>query len=135
MDQQKQLEQMVLVCLDTAKAMLDEYKMVVPFGIRSFSDSEDIKMNCPSDNQTSHDWNHQIQEVVSELKAYVRHENVFSTAVVTELASEGETGIGLQIETPESSVLFVYPFRNQKDEWIIDEPVQTEPLFENVFNG
>ena len=34
MDQQKQIEQLVLLCIDTAKEMLKEYKVIVPFGIR-----------------------------------------------------------------------------------------------------
>jgi len=51
-DQQKQIEKLVLTCIDTAKAMLDEYEQVVPFGIRAFNDSEDLKMNCPGDKKT-----------------------------------------------------------------------------------
>lgn len=133
MDQQKQLEQLVLVCLDTAKAMLNEYKLVIPFGIRAFNDSEDMKMNCPADSHPNENWDIQIDEVVKELKVFVDTENIFATALVTELASEGETGIGLQVETPSTSVLFVYPFKKEKDEWVIDEPIQTDQLLSRVF--
>ena len=135
MDQQKQLEQLVLVCLDTARGMLDEYKLVIPFGIRAFSDSEDMKMNCPAKNDSDEDWNTQIDAVVNELKHFVSNENVFATALVTELESDGESGIGLQIETLDSSVLFVYPFKKETDEWVIDEPVQTDQLLSSVFEN
>jgi len=133
MDQQKQIEQMVLSCIDTAKAMLDEYGMVVPFGIRSYTDKEDMKMNCPLENNPDEGWNEQIERVVSELKTFVRDENIFATALVTDLEADGETGIGLQIETELSSVLFVYPYSRKNDEWCIEEPVQTDQLLSTVF--
>ena len=133
MDQEKVIESLVLTCVDTAKAMLDEYGVVVPFGIRAFNDSDDLKMNCPADEQRDDDWTEQINNVVSELKGFVAEESIFATALVTELASDGETGIGLQIETELSSVLFVYPFKKQDDEWKIDEPIQTDQLLATVF--
>lgn len=133
-DQQKQLEQMVLTCIDTSKAMLDEYKTVIPFGLRAFKDSEDMKMNCPVEKKPEADWEEQIQAVVSELKQYVENENIASTILVTALSAGEEQGIGLQIENELSSVLFVYPYRRENEQWIIGEPVQTEQLLASVYN-
>ena len=133
MDNNKKIEQMVLTCIDTAKAMLDEYEIVIPFGIRCYIDSEDMKMNCPGASKPDTDWNKQIDMVVNELKAFVSDEAVFATALVTELQSDESTGLGLQIETQLSSVLFVYPFKKVDDDWIIDEPVQTDQLLNCVF--
>lgn len=133
MDQQKQIEQLVLLCIDTAKEMLKEYKVIIPFGIRTFNDSEDMKMNCPGDEIPEGDSSKQVDNVVRELKEFVANENIFATAFVTELESDGESGIGLQIETEQSSVLFVYPFRKQDDDWVIDEPIQTGQLLTRVF--
>jgi len=132
-DQQKQIEQLVLLCIDTAKEMLKEYKLIIPFGIRTFNDSEDMKMNCPSDEIPEGDSSKQVDNVVSELKEFVANEDIFATAFVTDLESEGESGIGLQIETEQSSVLFVYPYRKQDDDWVIDEPIQTGQLLRRVF--
>lgn len=134
-DQQKQLETMVLACIDTAKAMLEQYEMVIPFGLRAFNDSEDMKMNCPAEKNPEADWQEQIESVVSELKEYVTSENVSATMVVSELAAGDEKGIGVQIETDMSSVLFVYPYQHKDDEWIIDEPVQTDQLLSTVFDN
>lgn len=133
MDQQKQIEQLVLLCIDTAKEMLKEYKVIIPFGIRAFNNSEDMKMNCPGDKLPGDDYAKQIDNVVSELKEFVANEDVFATAFVIELEAGGQTGIGLQIETTQSSVLFVYPYRKKDDDWEIDEPIQTEQLMEKVF--
>ena len=133
MEQQKKIEQLVLLCIDTAKEMLKEYKVIIPFGIRTFNDSEDMKMNCPADEISEGDSSKQVDNVVSELKEFVANENIFATAFVTELESEGESGIGLQIETEQSSVLFVYPYRKQDDDWVIDEPIQTGQLLTKVF--
>lgn len=110
MDQQKQIEQLVLLCIDTAKEMLKEYKVIIPFGIRTFNGSEDMKMNCPGDKSPESDYFKQIENVVHELKEFVANEDVFATAFVMELESEAGSGIGLQIETSASSVLFVYPY-------------------------
>ena len=133
MDQQKQIEQLVLLCIDTAKEMLKEYKVIIPFGIRTFNDSENMKMNCPGDKIPEADVSEQVENVVSELKEFVANEDIFATAFVTELESEGESGIGLQIEIEQSSVLFVYPYRKQDDDWVIDEPIQTGHLLAKVF--
>ncbi len=133
MDLEKQLEKMVLACIDTAKAMLDEYETVIPFGLRAFNDSEDMKMNCPAEQNSKADWNEQIEMVVSELKEFVEAENVSAVILVTDLKSEDESGVGLQIETEMSSVLFVYPYHKENDEWVIDEPIQTDQLLASVY--
>ena len=133
MDNNKKIEQMVLTCIDTAKAMLDEYDIVIPFGIRCYADSEDMKMNCPGDSKPDADWNEQIDMVANELKAFVSDEAIFATALVTELQSDESTGLGLQVETELSSVLFVYPFKKVDDNWVIDEPVKTDQLLNTVF--
>lgn len=133
MEQEKKIEKLVLVCIDTAKAMLDEYQTIIPFGIRVFDDSDDMKMNCPADKNPDADWNEQIDTVVSELKGFLANEDIAVTALVTALESDGEMGIGLQVETACSSVLFVYPYQQQNNTWIIDEPVQTEQLLTTIF--
>lgn len=133
MDQEKQLEKMVLACLDTAEAMLKEYETVIPFGLRAFNDSEDMKMNCPAKEGVKKDWDEQIEAVVSELKEFVENENISATVLVTGLQTDDESGVGLQIETEMSSVLFVYPYRREDDEWVIDEPIQTEQLLTSVY--
>jgi len=132
-DNSKKIEQMVLTSIDTAKAMLDEYETVIPFGIRCYADSEDMKMNCPGDDKPDADWNEQIDMVINELKAFVSDEAIFATALVTELQSDESTGLGLQIETELSSVLFVYPYKKIGDDWVIDEPIQTDQLLNTVF--
>ncbi len=124
---------MVLTCIDTAKAMLDEYEVVVPFGIRAYHDSDDLKMNCPAEDNPDTDWNEQIDAVVNELKGFISNENIFATTLVTELESEDEKGLGLQIESELSSVLFIYPFKKLNNEWVIDEPFQTDQLLSTVF--
>lgn len=135
MELEKQLEKMVLACIDTAKAMLGEYQTVIPFGLRAFNDSEDMKMNCPAEQNSTADWNEQITAVVTELKEFVATENIAATILVTDLQADDETGVGLQIETEMSSVLFVYPYHKENDEWVIDEPVQTEQLFDSVYGN
>ncbi|VAW72574.1 hypothetical protein MNBD_GAMMA10-1682 [hydrothermal vent metagenome] len=134
-DQQKKIEQMVLSCIDTAKAMLEEYEQVIPFGIRAFSDSDDLKMNCPADKNPQAGWSEQIDLVVSELRGFVSNDAICATALVTELESGAEKGLGVQVETELSSVLFVYPFRKQDDEWHIEEPVKTDQLLTTVYSN
>jgi len=135
MNEEKLIERLVTVSLDTARAMLDEYKLVIPFGIRVFRDNDDVKMNCPADKSPEADWNEQIETVVTELRDYVKNENIFATALVTSLEAESEMGIGLQVETELSSVLFIYPYSKKEGEWVIDEPVQTEQLLDTVFSA
>ncbi|VAW60048.1 hypothetical protein MNBD_GAMMA08-2865 [hydrothermal vent metagenome] len=133
MDNEKKIEQLVLTGIDTAKAMLDEYQLVVPFGIRAYKDNHDMKMNCSDDSDLQADWNEQINKVVTELKEYVKNENIFATVLVTDLQSDDSKGIGLQVESELSSVLFVYPYEKVKDEWVIDEPIQTDQLLTRVY--
>lgn len=133
MDQQKQMEQLVLTCIDTAKEMLKEYEAIIPFGIRTFNDSEDMKMNCPGDKNPEEDLTIQVDNVVSELKDFVAKENIYAVGIVTELEADSEKGVGLQVETTESAVLFVYPFKKEGEEWLIEEPIQTSQLLSTVF--
>jgi len=132
MNQEKIIEKMVMVCLDTAQAMLEKHEMVVPFGLRAIHDGEDLKMNCPGDKKPEENFNKQIEMVVDELKAYVKHESCYVIAIVTELESGDEKAIGLQVETDLSSVLFVYPFRKKNKQWIIDNPIQTDQRLPSV---
>lgn len=133
MDQKKQIEQFILICLDTAEEMLKEYGVIIPFGARCFTDSEDMTINCPADHSPKGDTSEHIDKVVDELKSFIATENVYATAFVTELESEGESGIGLQIETVNTEVLFVYPYSKKGDEWKIEEPIQTDQLLVKVF--
>ncbi|GMQ83898.1 MAG: hypothetical protein BMS9Abin06_0644 [Gammaproteobacteria bacterium] len=132
MNQEKTIEKLVLVCLDTAQAMLEKYGMVIPFGIRAINDGEDLKMNCPGDKKPKANFNKQIEMVVDELKAFVKDEFSYVIAIVTELESGDEKAIGLQVETDLSSVLCVYPFRKENEQWIIDNPIQTDQLLPSV---
>jgi len=113
MNNEKKIEQLVLTCIDTAKAMLNEYQLVMPFGVRAYKDNNDMKMNCADDSNLQADWNEQINRVVTELKEYVKNENIFATVLVTDLQSDDLTSIGLQIES--------------------DEPIQTDQLLTTVF--
>ncbi len=132
MNQEKIIEKLVVVCLDTAHSMLEKYKMVIPFGIRAINDGEDLKMNCPGDKKPEANFIEQIEMVVDELKEFVKNEFSYVIAIVTELESGGEKAIGLQVETDLSSVLFVYPFRKENEQWIIDNPIQTDQLLPSV---
>jgi len=127
------MEQLVLTCIDTAKEMLKEYEAIIPFGIRTFNDSEDMKMNCPGDKNPEEDLTIQVDNVVSELKDFVAKENIYAVGIVTELEADSEKGVGLQVETTESAVLFVYPFKKEGEEWLIEEPIQTSQLLSTVF--
>jgi len=132
MNQEKIIEKLVVVCLDTAQAMLEKYEMVIPFGIHAINDGEDLKMHCPGDKNPEASFNEQIEMVVDELKALIKNELSYVIAIVTELESGDEKAIGLQVETDLSSVLFVYPFQKKNKQWVIDNPVQTDQLLPSV---
>ncbi len=131
---QEQLEELVLTSLDTAKSMLEEYGLIVPFGIRIAKGSSQKKMNCPADKHPDEDWEAQIERVIQELREFVAKEEIAATAMVTSLQNGEQKGIGLQVENELDSVLFVYPYSKKKDEWVIDEPIQTEQLFSCVYD-
>jgi len=132
MNQEETIEKLVMVCLDTAQAMLEKYEMVIPFGIRAINDGEDLKMHCPGDKKPEASFNEQIETIVDELKAFVEDKSCYIIAIVTELESGDEKAVGLQVETDLSSVLFIYPFRKKNKQWIIDNPIQTDQLLPSV---
>ena len=37
-------------------------------------------------------------------------------------------GVGLQTDTRKGPALFVYPYHQEEDKWVIDEPSQAEML-------
>lgn len=133
MDLNERLKNMVLVSIDTAKTMLDEYGAIVPFGLRAFDDSEDMKLNSPAEENSKASWDEMIQAVVAELKGFVATENIAATALVTMLEVGEEHAIGLQIETDRRATLYVYTYAKVDDKWVINEPIQTEQLLECVY--
>lgn len=135
MSDEKAIERLAMTALDTARAMLDEYGLVIPFGIRVFHDSEDVKMNCPADQHREADWQEQIDMVAEELRGFIASEQVLATALVTSLQAGEEMGIGLQVETGLSAALFIYPYAQEDGKWNIEqEPVQNEPMLARVFH-
>lgn len=133
MEQNKKIEQFIVRCMDTAKEMLQEYGVIIPFGARCFTDSEDMKINCPADHSPKGDTSEHIDKVVNELKSFIATENIYATAFITELESEGESGIGLQVETLDSEILYVYPYSKKDDVWKVEEPIQTEQILVKIF--
>ena len=127
------LKKMVLVSIDTAKTMLDEYGAIVPFGLRAFADSDDMKINSPAEENSKANWDEMITAVVAELKEFVATENIAATALVTMLEVGDVNAIGLQIETDKRATLFVYTYSKVDDEWVINEPIQTEHILETVY--
>ena len=122
---------LIVAGLDAAERMLNEYGIVAPFGIRVFKDSDDIKMNCPQDQEALSDWEKMIDLVCSELKEFIGSEKIYATALVMSLENDDQKGIGMQIGTDESSVLFVYPYQKDGEKWKIEEPMQAEGLITN----
>ncbi len=129
------IERLVTVSLDTARAMLEQYEIIIPFGIRASSESDDLKMNCPGDKDPSADWDRQIDWVVDELKDALKNEAVAATALVSTLVSGDETAVGLQVETAIGGALFIYPYQRDGDEWRMEEPIQSDHLLRSVFSS
>ncbi len=128
--QKQQIEKVILTSIDTAQAMLEDCGFVHPFGIRIFKDSDDIKLNSSDVKGDEQNSSEQLAAVVAKLKDFVATENISITALVTTLESSAGSGVGLQIETRDSSVLFVYPYRQEGKKWIIEEPIKTDQLLE-----
>jgi len=127
-DEQKTLERLVTFSIEVAQNMLNEYETVIPFGVRAFADTDEVKMQCFQEQEPEADWDDLIQKTVSELKQQTADENIFAIAVVLSVESEDLQGIGLQIDTRKGPVLFVYPYQKKAEEWVIEEPIQAEML-------
>ena len=127
-DEQKKLEQMVIFSIEVAQEMLNEYEAVIPFGVRAFADSDEIKMKCFHEEHPKANWGELIETTVNELKKSIAEEEIFATAVVLSVESEDAIGVGLQIDTRKGPALFVYPYRKEEDKWVIDEPAQAVML-------
>jgi hypothetical protein len=86
-EDQKKLESMVLFSIQVAQEMLDEYETVIPFGIRAFADSDEIKMQCFQEEHPKANWDELIKTTVDELKKSIVQEKIFATAVVLSVES------------------------------------------------
>lgn len=127
-NEDKTLERMVVFSLEIAQNMLDEYETVIPFGVRAFADSDDIKMQCFQEKQPEADWDELVKKTVDELKKSVDKEDIFATAIVLSVESDDAKGVGLQIDTRQAPALFVYPYVKEDDKWVINEPTQVNML-------
>ena len=122
------LERIVLLSMEVAQKMLDEYGTVVPFGVRALADSEDVLMKCFQEEYPEASWDDLLQTTIDELKKSVEEEDIFATAVVLSVESEDSMGIGLQIDTRKEPALFVYPYHQDGGIWEIGEPIRAETL-------
>ena len=122
-EDQKKLERLVLFSIQVAQEMLDEYEAVIPFGVRAFDDSDEVKMQCFQEEHPKANWDELIKTTASELKKSVSEDDIFATAIVLSVESEDAIGIGLQIDTGKGPALFVYPYHKDEDKWVIDEPI------------
>jgi len=127
-NEQKILERIVVFSMEIAQKMLEEYGTVIPFGVRAFADSDDVAMKCFQEEHPEASWDELIQITIDELKKLVEEENVFATAIVLSVESEDTIGIGLQIDTRQAPALFVYPYQQQDEGWVIEEPSQADML-------
>ena len=118
----------MLFSIEVAQEMLDEYEAVIPFGVRAFADSDDVKMQCFQEEQPKANWDELIKTTASELKKSVSEDDIFATAIVLSVESDDAIGVGLQIDTRKGPALFVYPYHKDEDKWVIDEPMQAEML-------
>jgi hypothetical protein len=127
-DEQIKLERMIVFSIEVAQEMLEEYEAVIPFGIRAFADSDEIKMQCFQEEHPKANWDELINTTVDELKKSVEQGDIFAIAIVLSVESEDAMGVGLQIDTRKGPALFVYPYHQEEDKWVIDEPSQAEML-------
>ena len=129
-DEQKILEKLVVFSIEVAQNMLDEYDIVIPFGVRAYADSDEIKMQCFQEKHPKSDWEELIKITTDALKKSVAEEDIFATAIVLSVDADGsdDMGVGLQIDTPQSPAMFVYPYHKKDNKWVIDEPMQVNML-------
>ncbi len=127
MEDEAILQRLVIASLEAAERMLKEHQTVIPFGVRASADTEDVKISCYHEKLPGADWQELIDHTVGKLKEHVASEDVHSTAIVTTLEADERSAIGIQIETPAGSKLFIYPFFLNGSEGVsIDEPIQSE---------
>lgn len=128
MDNKKTIERLVLASIDAAQRMLEEQNQVIPFGVLAYAETEDITMKCVSEKYPDADWQELIDATATALKQCVKIENIAATAIVTSLESDSDFGVGIQVETPISAVLFIYPYVKNSNGWVINEPEQADIL-------
>ncbi len=135
MTDEKLMENVVLFGLEAATKMLNEYGSVIPFCVSGNLETEELRMKCYREEFPEDEWHDLILSTAQEIRSAIQIEKISIAALVTTLESKDSTGIGFQVDTPLSSVLFVYPYKKVKGEWKIEEPQKidstlTAPLFE-----
>jgi len=135
-DEQTSIHRIVTYCLEISQEMLGEYDEVIPFCARTFTDSEEIKMECFQGKNPDANWDELISITAKELIEITKSEKIFATTIVfiTE-TKDGEMNIGIQIDTKKAPVLFIYPYYRKDDQWKIGEAIKADHLIApRVFN-
>ena len=129
MSEEKKLEQVIILSLETAQKMIKEHKTITPFAAWAFTDNNDIKMSSYQESLPDGSWQELIEHTVKNMRRLEKDEKLQITAVITALESGNNTAIGIQIETVAGAKLFIYPYSvNDSENISIDEPIQSDML-------
>jgi|GEM_PF-7080360 len=129
MDAQLAAEKLSFVALSLAGDVLEQTGTVPPLGILLAPEDDDIFTYYPHDLHRSASWDELITLVVSELRDQAANEEYIAAAVVTVLESGDDRAIGIQIETQETAIALIAPYKKTDEGWKISPLSQTDRLF------
>ncbi len=137
MENEKKIEQLIILGLETAKKLIESHKTVIPFGVRVFNDNEEVSLCNYYEAVPDADWNELIEHTITKLKEFAQKEDICATGIFTTLENGDDTAVGIQIETPQTAKLFIFPYTISEDAKVTikeAEPIQSEALIaSNVF--
>jgi hypothetical protein len=128
MDTEELVGKALFCTKEAASVVLKKTGWIFPLGVILDRSGEDVRTFYPRDSSPSADFSELLDLVVDELRAAVQSGEAHAVALATTLESGDATAMGVQVETAETAILLVYPYRKSLFGWKFEEPDSGDDL-------
>ncbi|PTL79359.1 hypothetical protein [Vitiosangium sp. GDMCC 1.1324] len=128
MNDQELLEKTLYVAKEAGLLLLRKHGTVLPFGLTLDTAGDHPKTWFPRDQLPRASWDELLDATIAHLERSIGSGGVGAIALVTTLESGSESGLGIQVETRDSSLFLVYPYSGTGQSRSLGEPQSAEGL-------
>ncbi|WNG45860.1 hypothetical protein F0U60_18395 [Archangium minus] len=116
------------VAKEAGMLLLHKHGTVLPFGLTLDPAGDNPRTYFPRDQLPRASWDELLDATIAHLERSIDSGGIGAIALVTTLESGSESGLGVQVETRDSSLFLVYPYKGTGQSKSLGEPQTAEGL-------
>ncbi|WNG35407.1 hypothetical protein F0U61_18330 [Archangium violaceum] len=128
MNDEELLAKTLHVAKEAGMLLLRKHGTVLPFGLTLDPAGDNPRTYFPRDQLPRASWDELLDATIAHLERSIDSGGIGAIALVTTLESGSESGLGVQVETRDSSLFLVYPYKGTGQSKSLGEPQTAEGL-------